>query len=150
MEERLRLIMAYESATAASDIQRERRARTRESLESTIADLRQQLEGRKEEAPVTSSWPQETSELLDEIQRECNAVFERGKQRRTSPRTVLLQPIHPETFLDDFLEEDIWETQHGDTYDDNATTSPLSVPDFDKSLNETEAMVRGLLGSDYS
>jgi hypothetical protein len=148
MEERLRLIMASESATAASEIQRERRAR--ESLESTIADLRRQLEGRKEEAPVTSSWPQETSALLDEIQRECNAVFERGKQQRTSPRTVLLQPMQTDTFLDDFLDEDVWETQHGDDFDDNATTSPLSVPDFDKSLNETEAMVRGLLGADYS
>ena len=118
---------------------------TREYLEATVQDLRQQIE--KREASAYQVWQKDTSDLLEEIQRECNAVFERSKTRRVSPRTVLTHPFLSEPpnlqgqdeFLRDLLDEN-W----GVPESDNDVSTPLSLPVLDQSLTDTEAMVRDL------
>lgn len=118
---------------------------TRESLETTIKDLRKQLE--RKDASNSPDLRRETTELLEEIQRECNLAFQRGKMRRTSPRTVLHAFGNPTVNTveedQDFLVNENWELSASD--DD--TSLPLSVPELEKSLMELadlEGIVRDL------
>lgn len=117
-------------------------------MKATVEKLRMELDERRESLspPVSPlDWRQETSDLLEQIQRECNAAFARGRHRRKSPRTVFLHPTRPNDenrdTLADFQAEENW--QMNDT--DNATASQLSHLDFDLSkLAETEEIINGL------
>lgn len=158
VEEMVRSIMADQQTGTADKLLAEKKAR--ESMEATIAKLRMELEEREEGQVLSSSvnWSQEVSDLLEEIQRECNAAFERGRQRRKSPRTVFLHPLrHDNNFemnddqddafnnnhdiLLDFQPEENWEMNATDY----ATASQVSLLDFDLSkLAETEDIINGL------
>lgn len=164
VEEQVHSMMVGQRASTANELMRERMAR--ETLESKMQDLRRELrEGRKAQS-ARPDWSRETSDLLAEIQRECNAAFERGKTRRTSPRTVLLHPIRPSksrathhgknlvqqeddgaNVLQEFLDQENWDMN---VSSDNVTNSPLSLPLLDPSLNDdlaaTEALVRSVIG----
>ena len=124
---------------------------TREYLEATIRDLRQKLE--RKETSASQSWQKETNDLLEEIQRECNQAFERGKMRRTSPRSVFAHPFandaqavneEEDEILQDLLLGEDWEVSASQ----NVSTTPLSpAPLLNRSLEElahAEAMARGL------
>ena len=121
---------------------------TRENLEATIQQLRQELERKDSNGP--KNW-QELYDMLEEVQRDCNAAFQRVRMRRKSPRTVVeipfssdAHPVPEENELQDFLVGENWElsASGGD-----GRSSPLSLPILDQSLNEladTEALIRGL------
>ena len=125
---------------------------TREYLEGTIRDLRQKLE--RKETVASQNWQKETNDLLEEIQRECNKAFERGKMRRTSPRSVFAHPFAEDSKAiqekeDDeilqnlLLDSEDWEVSGSA----NVSSTPLSPPHLNRSLEElaqAEAMARGL------
>ena len=118
---------------------------TREALEATIQDLRKKLE--QKEISNSSNLRQETNELLEEIQRECNLAFQRGKMRRTSPRTVVHTFFKPSVNTveedQDFLVNENWEL----SVSENDNSSKLSVPELEKSLTDLadlEGLVRDL------
>lgn len=121
---------------------------TREYLESTIRDLRQKLE--RKESTSSQNWQKETNDLLQEIQLECNRAFERGKMRRTSPRSVFAhpfpndnKPVDEDEMLQELLQGVEWELSASE----NGYSLPLSPPHLDRSLEElahAETMARGL------
>ena len=115
---------------------------SREALEAKIEELNKQLE--RKEASDSPNLRRETNELLEEIQRECNLAFQRGKMRRTSPRTVLHTFHKPSINTmeedQDFLVNENWELSVSEN-------DLLSVPELEKSLTELadlEGMIRDL------
>ena len=122
---------------------------TREYLEATIRDLRHKLD--RKESSASQNWQKETNELLEEIQRECNKAFERSRLRRISPRSVFAHPFandaKPSNEEDDFLQELLQDEDWEVSASENASTSRLSPPMLNRSLEElahAEAMARGL------
>ena len=117
---------------------------TRTYLEKTIHDLRQQLDKKESSSssPSSPTWQQEMADLLAEIQRECNAAFQRGQARRKSPRNVVHHPSQTRTqnhanLPNDEILKDFFFNENWGTNDSTGDASiPLSLPALDESLNE--------------
>ena len=120
---------------------------TREYLENTIQDLREQLD--QKNSALSPNWQQDTVDLLAEIQRECNAAFRRGKSRQKSPRNVTDYPkgSNPGLEINDDMLQEFMTKENWDLSDSCEASLPVSLPLLDQSLNEladTEALIRDL------
>jgi hypothetical protein len=118
-------------------------------------------------SPASSSrrdWQQETNDLLESIQRECNEVFERNKVRASSyshrrgptttttssPRSTLLHVLVDEN---DNMNDD---NDDGSSSQPSVVESSLSgggssaasasSQDLNRALDDTEALIQSLLG----
>jgi hypothetical protein len=63
-------------------------------LEESIRELERNVEAERQNH--TGNWEEQTNDLLDSIQKECNLAFDRNKMASTksstaSPRTVLTE-----------------------------------------------------------
>lgn len=146
-DEALKAVRAQLSATT-DELGREVAAR--EQLEMILGDLEQELEQEKSNtlserdvALLRQEWEEEMRSLLDSIQKDCNQVFDRSssKSSRSSPRSVLFDGA-----------------EHGESKsrcDGRAGTfaprasmyESSNWSDIDRALDETEAMVRSLIGT---
>ena len=95
---------------------------------------------------LRKEWEIETQELLDSIQEECNAVFSRGRLGLETPRTFIGKLPSPRSVVDNH--DSVGENAESAFYalsissDDAPARLELSL---DQALEETEALVRGLL-----
>lgn len=155
---------ALEVTTANQQV--EQQVAVRKKLEESIRELERNLNVEAEAKTARQDWEKETNQLLDSIQKDCNLVFDRNKAhtvpssntKSTSPRTVFA----------DFAEDEIRVVESGLQFQSpwptskmihtglssvrtEALVSPLShnISELDRALDETEAIVRSLVSSDY-
>jgi HPt (histidine-containing phosphotransfer) domain-containing protein len=133
----------------------------RKRLEESIRELERNVEVERQNH--TDNWEEETNQLLDSIQKECNLAFDRNKtaasitastKSSTSPRTVVV-----DAFADDEkrVERDQFQsswsssttmlypsTSTGMNTEVSASPQSYNMSELDRALDETEAIVRSL------
>lgn len=97
-------------------------------------------------------WQDETNQLLNSIQRECNEVFERNRSQHSK---LSLQSVSPRGLLDTSHDSgsssgssSLMEADPPSSPDFFASTPLDDMIDLDRTLDETEALVRSLMGTD--
>lgn len=151
---------AGEVATVTEQLDKE--AATREALEGTVRDLERKLVIEGEKSRLASDymtsrkkWQDETNNLLASIQEECNTIFDQNMVATESPRTVVAV-ADESSILDDL--SNIMENinpktstkptpKKSTTWKEAVSFTPFtSSLEVDKALDETEALVRNLIG----
>jgi TolA-binding protein len=141
----------------------------RERLEHRIRHLERRIEAEQQSQSVKEvsariEWQQETGQLLQHIQKECNSVFDRnGKAVRVSksnsPRTVFTDfafekendsygTVSPWSMSEPSLPARAPSTCTVATATSATTSSGDMDSELDRALDETEAIVRSLLSND--
>lgn len=163
---------AAASELAAVTEQLDKESVAREALESNVRDLEHKLVTEQQKNKLSSEWmmnrkqwQRETNNLIEAIQQECNTVFTQNLMRTESPRSVAMVDVGDDDttgksgLLDDSclsrIEQGVgtsitempfpvhrtpWK-QRGDL-----KTSYNSPLDVSQALDETEALVRSLVG----
>ena len=143
-----------EASSSAEQLQRE--VSTRKNLEETVRQLELErqtsLEKRDQaEKMQQPEWDTKVKELLDGIQEECNAMFDRHKASRSRnvssimrcrARSVTVEPIIQSKISFDLDELQI---PPGAELNQSQVSTPSQI---DRALEETEALVLSLVGKD--
>ena len=128
-----------EAASTSEQLQRE--AASREKLQTIVRELEAQLFGGKGHLQ-TESLRVETTELLESLQKECNSIFDRNKQsssRETSPSSASDLSSLPRLVPS-------LDSEGGSSPPFFAPMKRSSVSEIHRALEETEALVRTLVG----
>jgi Zn-dependent metalloprotease len=162
------VIEATASEVTAANQQVQHQVALRKRLEESIRELERSVEAERQNQ--TGNWEVQTNHLLDSIQKECNLAFDRNKtasSKSSSPRTVLAEFADDEKRFERDQFQSAWSTGTM-LYPSASTTSMLhpsastgmstevgaspvsyNMSELDRALDETEAIVRSLVGSGY-
>jgi hypothetical protein len=100
------------------------------------------------------NWQQETNDLLESIQRECNAVFERNKMissfshhpSNTSPRSTIVHVLDEDDGDDNESQQQQPSVVESSlSGGGSSAVSSSSSDDLNRALDDTEALVMSLL-----
>ena len=122
-----------EANSTAQQLQREIQAR--EKVQATLRELQENQSRLTQQV----EWQADTAALLDTIQQECNAVFDRRKPSTTTPVVDFDHMMTTSKITADSA--DMGKT---------ASAHALLPHEVDKALEETEAIVRSLMGGDIT
>jgi hypothetical protein len=159
--EQNQVIEAATSEVTAANQQVQHQVAVRKRLEESMRELERKVEA--EWQNQTGTWEEQTKNLLDSIQKECNLAFDRNKTVSTTAST---NTSSPRTVLDEFSDDEkrferdqfqgSWSNAmlHPSPSTARSTevgSSPLSynMSELDRALDETEAIVRSLVSSEY-
>jgi hypothetical protein len=163
------VIEATASEVTAANQQVQHQVTLRKRLEESIRELERNVEAERQNH--TSNWEEQTNDLLDSIQKECNLAFGRNKTASTksstgSPRTVLAEFADNEKRVERDPFQSLWSTRTTTLYPSTSTSTTMLYPststgtgmstevgaspqsynmsELDRALDETEAIVRSL------
>jgi hypothetical protein len=163
--EQNQVIEAATSEVTAANQQVQHQVAVRKRLEESMRELERKVEA--EWQNQTGTWEEQTKNLLDSIQKECNLAFDRNKTASTTASTAAsTNTSSPRTVLDEFSDDEkrferdqfqsSWSTSMlhpspSPAMSPEVGSSPLSynMSELDRALAETEAIVRSLVSSDY-
>jgi hypothetical protein len=153
-------MQAAASEVSAVTEQLDKEAAARESLEGTVRELERKLVIERQKSKMSSEWmtnrkqwQAETNNLIASIQQECNTVFAQNIVRTESPRSVAVSGAdESSSMLDDVDLSKIEGTAdvypvHKTPWKRETRTSYKSPLDVSQALDETEALVRSLVGN---
>jgi hypothetical protein len=138
---------AISEATSTSK-QLEREASARGKLEQTVRELERQLGSG---ATTREEWRTETTALIESIQKECHAIFDRNKSPREPSATSVMHFPSRSSATEPLAQPKV-SFEFDETPRTSAATSKpneaSTLSQMDRTLEETEALVRSLVGED--
>lgn len=134
-------------------------AQARESLEGTVRELERKLAMESQKGRLASQhmktqkqWQEETNNLIASIQHECNEIFQQNLVSTTSdsPRTVMV--ADDSSILEELSTFGATKSagimKPSTTFKEAMAFTPYKPSlEVDKALEETEALVRSLMGN---